>query len=313
MRRRSVIPAALLILALLILPSCNKISDEEELAVKNEVLSYDQPVNEDGIAVDMEENPYFMAEMPGFDYPEPETITYYSGVTDTKRHAMVLLPDGYDEDKEYPVLYLLHGLGGSHRTWRNKGAHIIIRNLNYFFDVPEFITVFPNSELNKEENADDLGIYEKVSLYDKTEEDLVNYLMPYINSHYSVKEGRDYTAVAGNSMGGRNTLNTAFHHQELFGYVGAFSSAHVLRSEGYTSILEPLIDNFEMDDGVEDFKLVMLCVGRSDTVCGDETYIIHDNMTENGIDHIFYDVEGGHANKVWQNALYNFVMRLFKD
>lgn len=296
------------------LSSCSKTLDkEEEKSVKNEVLSYNQVLNDDGIAVDMEDNPYFMQEMPGYSYPEPEAIEYYSGVTDTERHAMILLPENYDENKEYPVLYLLHGLGGSHRTWRNKGAHVIIRNLNYFWDVPDFITVFPNSELNAEENADDLDIHTKVSLYDKTEEDLVNYLMPYINSHYAVKPGRENTAIAGNSMGGRNTLNTAFKHQELFSYVGAFSAAYVLKSEGYHSILPPLIDNFAMDDGVDDFKLVMLCVGRSDEVCGEETYVIHDNMTQNGVEHIFYDVEGGHANKVWQNALYNFGMRLFRD
>ena len=60
---------------------------------------------------------------------------------------MIFLPADYDEDKEYPVLYLLHGLDGSHRTWRNKSADIILQNLYYFDDVPEMFVVCPNCEV----------------------------------------------------------------------------------------------------------------------------------------------------------------------
>ncbi len=152
---------------------------------------------------------------------EPDVIKY-SGVTDTYRHAAVILPDDYDDDKKYPVLYLLHGLGGSHKTWINKDADVIIHNLNYFNNVPDMIVVLPNSEVNKEEDADNLPIEERIAIYDKTEEDLINYLMPYIEEKYPVKTGRDNTAIAGNSMGGRNTIYIAFKHQDIFGYAGAF-------------------------------------------------------------------------------------------
>ena len=137
--------------------------------------------------------------------------------------------------------------------------------------------------------------------------------MPYINSHYSVKPGRENTAVAGNSMGGRNALNTAFRHPELFGYVGAFSSARVLGDPDSSgqSAMAPLIREFTVDPSAGNFEMLMLCVGRQDDVCGAETYRIHENMTENGVEHIFYDMEGGHQNTVWQNALYNFGLRLF--
>lgn len=50
----------------------------------------------------------------------------------------------------------------------------------------------------------------------------------------------------------------------------------------------------------------MLSVGKSDNVCGDVTYALHEYMTERGINHVFYDVDGEHENKVWQNSLYNF-------
>lgn len=196
--------------------------------LRAEAKQYDQAVNEQGIAVDLSENPYYMKEHPEFQYSQPETITYDSEVTGTKRHANILLPADYDADRQYPVLYLLHGLDGSHRTWKNKDGHIILQNLTYLYGVPEMIVVFPNSAVNENENTDGLSLREKVEAYDRTEEDLVTSLMPYINSHYSVKPGRENTAVAGNSMGGRNALNTAFRHPELFGYVGAFPQPEFL-------------------------------------------------------------------------------------
>lgn len=129
-----------------------------------------------------------MTEQPGFEYNEPETIAYYSEITGRERHANILLPADYDTSEKYPVLYLLHGLDGSHRTWKNKDGYIIIQNLSYLYDVPEMIVVFPNSAVNEQEDTDDLDIYEKVAAYDLTEQDLVTSLMPFISSHYSVKE-----------------------------------------------------------------------------------------------------------------------------
>mgnify|MGYP000441575505 CR=1 FL=1 len=281
-------------------------------SIRVEAQQYEQETNEDGIAVDLSDNPYFMTEQEGFEYSEPETITYSSEVTGTERHANVLLPADYDESKEYPVLYLLHGLDGSHRTWKNKNGHIIIQNLHYLYGVPEMIVVCPNSSVNEKEDTDGLDIHGKVAAYDLTEEDIVTSLMPYINSHYSVKQGRENTAIAGNSMGGRNALYTAFKHQDLFGYVGAFSSAHVLRDETSGSILSHMIDDFTVDPQYGGFQMIMVCVGRQDNVCGGESYKIHENMTKNGVEHIFYDMEGGHENSVWQNNLYNFGKRLFQ-
>ena len=47
--------------------------------------------------------------------------------------------------------------------------------------------------------------------FDRTPDEVVDYLMPYINQHYPVKTGRENTAVAGNSMGGRNALALAYY------------------------------------------------------------------------------------------------------
>ncbi|MDO4546404.1 MAG: esterase family protein, partial [Bacillota bacterium] len=60
------------------------------------------------------------------------------------------------------------------------------------------------------------------------------------------------------------------------------------------------------------FRMIRLNVGKSDRRCGDVTYAVHKRMEEKKIDHIFYDMPGGHETKVWQHALYNFGKRLFR-
>ena len=169
--------------------------------LRAEAKQYDQAVNEQGIAVDLSENPYYMKEHPEFQYSQPETITYDSEVTGTKRHANILLPADYDADRQYPVLYLLHGLDGSHRTWKNKDGHIILQNLTYLYGVPEMIVVFPNSAVNENEDTDGLSLRKRSRLMTGRREDLVTSLMPYINSHYSVKPGREKHRCRGEFHG----------------------------------------------------------------------------------------------------------------
>lgn len=269
-----ILPAALCAVVIIIIAAVVFGKNSYRNYVKNKVLAYEQETDEQGIAQDMSDNPYFATKQPGFSYKNAEIIKYYSGVTDTYRHAAVILPNDYDSGKKYPVLYLLHGLGGSHRTWLNKDADVIIRNLNYFNGVPDMIVVLPNSEVNKEEDADDLPIEERIAAYDKTEEDMINYLMPYIEENYPVKTGRDNTAIAGNSMGGRNTMYIAFKHQDLFGYVGAFSTAGVVRGESKSTVMYPLLDDLVIDPEYGGFNLIMLVVGRDDNVCADGSLTI---------------------------------------
>lgn len=276
---------------------------------REKVLAYPQEVDERGIAIDMRDNPFFCEKQDGYSYPKAETIEYYSHVTDTMRHASVILPANYEEGQRYPVLYLLHGLGGSHRTWLNKDVDVIISNLIYFYDMAPMIIVLPNSEVNEQENADGLELDEKAAVYDKTEEDLMQCLKPYIEEHFPVRTGRENTAIAGNSMGGRNTMNVAFHHPDQFGYVGVFSCASVLDNPAGPSF-HPLVKEEELAG--KEFEVFMLMVGKQDDVCGWVTYDLHERLEKHGVEHIFYEVEGGHNTYVWQNAIYNFCRRIFR-
>lgn len=119
-RRRAVLLLILLITGVAVLLKSGIVTkriqrEETKKAVAAEVEALHEKANRDGI-VEETANPYFIRKQPGYSYPKPKLIQYDSGITHTRRHAMVFLPADYDAAKTYPVLYLLHGWGGSHRT-----------------------------------------------------------------------------------------------------------------------------------------------------------------------------------------------------
>ncbi len=260
--------------------------------------------HKDGISRSLYMN-FYKSEIPGYTYNEPLEIKYFSKVLSRERRAQVVLPANYDENKKYPVLYLLHGLGGSDVTWLNKKADVIIKNMHYLYGCPEMIVVMPDSNINEDNSTAGMSYADKCKYFDRTEEELINSLMPYINENFSVYTDKEHTAIAGNSMGARNSLAIAFHHQDMFGYVGVFSTASVIKGE--YAYFPPLIDELKIDERYGGFKTLMVMVGREDYVCGNVSYDLHEQLEEAGIDHIFYDVFGIHHNPVWQNGLYNFI------
>ncbi len=280
-----------------------------ELKFRRDALRYVQEVNEDGIAVDLSDNPYYMKKIIGFEYNKAKRISYHSEVTDAEKHAYVLLPPTYDEDKKYPVLYLLHGWGGSDKTWLNKKADIIIQNAFYLDDVEEMIVVFPNSCVNQEESVPKEDFIADSKIYDLTEKDLMTSLMPYINEHYSTYTDREHTAIAGYSLGGKESLYTAFTHQDIFGYVGSFSTVSPIPDENGVEYAATMTD-FVIDENVGGFQYMLINTGVDDPYI-EGVHTVENALTKNGISHVYYEMEGKHENKVWQNALYNYLRHIF--
>ena len=147
-------------------------------------------------------------------------------------------------------------------------------------------------------------------LLDELEHDILPF---WIERVMAPAESRFYGRIGGDGRLYPDADQSAVLYGRL---VWTFSAAY--RMAGRRELLAAatcarnyLLDHF-IDPEYGGFHLLMLMVGRSDTVCGDVTYALHEQMTEAGIEHIFYDVEGGHQNIVWQNALYNFCLQLKK-
>lgn len=83
-----------------------------------------------------------------------DTISYSSQTVGSVRRALVYTPPGFSKSKKYPVLYLLHGIGGDEKEWFNQGKpQIILDNLYSEKKIQPMIVVLPNGRAMKDDRA----------------------------------------------------------------------------------------------------------------------------------------------------------------
>jgi enterochelin esterase-like enzyme len=234
-----------------------------------------------------------------------DTIYYSSTTVGTERKAIIYTPPGFSKDKKYPVLYLLHGIGGDEKEWLNNAQpQVILDNLYADSKVEPMIVVMPNGRAMKDDRAGgNIFDNEKVQAFSTFEKDLINDLIPFIEKKYPVIPDRESRAIAGLSMGGGQALNFGLGNLDKFAWVGGFSSAP------NTKAPEELVPN----PGETRNKLKLLWIS-----CGEDDNLIsfsqrtHDYLKANNVPHIFYVEPGIHDFKVWKNDLYLFSQLLFK-
>ena len=231
-----------------------------------------------------------------------ETITYNSKSIGVDRKAVVYTPPNYNPKKKYPVLYLMHGIGGNETHWTRPGAaNTILDNLIADKKAVPMIIVMPNGRATADPPSE--NFMADFNYYAHFEKDLLQDLMPYIESHYSVNTDRNYQALTGLSMGGGQGINFGLNNIDKFAWVGGFSSAPNLQQP---DILVPRIKQAKE-------KLSLLWIG-----CGDKDNLItgswnlHKALNEAKIDHVWYLDDGVHEFPVWNNNLYLFAQMLFK-
>ncbi len=234
-----------------------------------------------------------------------DTITYSSKTVGSNRRALIYTPPGYSKKQKYPVLYLLHGIGGDEKEWLKGGnPQAILDNLSADGKIAPMIVVMPNGRAMKDDRAvGNMFDSARVQAFATFEKDLLNDLIPYIEKKYSVKSDRENRAIAGLSMGGGQSLNFGLGNLGKFAWVGGFSSAPNTKKP------EELVPDPEEAKN----KLRLLWIS-----CGDNDGLIafskrtHDYLYEKGVPHIYYIEPGGHDFKVWKNGLYMFSQFLFK-
>lgn len=246
----------------------------------------------------------------GFDQPrddvphgQMELVEYQSSTVGTKRHMQVYTPPGYSKDKKYPVLYLLHGIGGDEWEWKNNGApQAILDNLYAEGKLVPMIVVLPNGRAQADDRP--IGnIYSHAPAFEKFEGDLLKDVIPFIETHYPAIADSQHRALAGLSMGGGQSLNFGLANLDTFAWVGGFSSAPNTRAP------EKLVPDPEA--ATKKLKLLWVSCGDKDGLMriskGVSTY-----LTEKQVPHIWHVDSGGHDFKVWKNDLYLFSQQLFR-
>ena len=245
----------------------------------------------------------------GTKYGTLKKETYKSKAANKNKPYNILLPADYDPSKEYPVLYLLHGYyededrlmtaGNNGEAMRTKE---LIGNLIAQGKAVDMIVVCPlvftSATMNSPSGMDN----QSNAAYDAFVDDIVDSLMPHIESKYSVATGRENTAVTGFSMGGRESLQIGMKYADKFGYVGAACPAPGVSG------------SFKWSSEEASPSLVYITAGTADDVVGTsipEGY--HNNFTKNNVPNIWQVVQNGHhGDDSIRTHLYNFVQFIFQ-
>lgn len=240
---------------------------------------------------------------------------YNSKTTGTERKCYIYTPASYDPAVTYPVLYLLHGIGGIETEWLAGAPNEILSNLIALDLLPPMMAVIPNVRAMKNDSIppEILG-EENINAFDNFICDLRDDLMPFIERNYPVSAAREGRAIAGLSMGGREALYIGLSMPDAFGYIGAFSPAPgllpvaALRYPGQFTW-----GQMTLPAAYRDNTFILICSGNQDDVVGDIPYEYHRALKENGVRHVFYMVDGGHDFGVWKNGLYHFARYIFHN
>ncbi|GAB3219889.1 esterase family protein [Algoriphagus aestuariicola] len=241
----------------------------------------------------------------GISHGKIDSISYSSKTVGATRKALVYTPPGYSKSKKYPVLYLLHGIGGDEKEWL-KGGHpeIILDNLYAQGKLVPMIVVMPNGRAMKDDSASgNIMAPDKVAAFATFEQDLLNDLIPYVEENFPVLTDRENRAIAGLSMGGGQSLNFGLGNLDKFAWVGGFSSAP------NTKAPQELIP--DPAKAKEMLKVLWISCGDADGLLRFSSRT-HEYLAENDVPHIYYLESGGHDFKVWKNGLYMFSQLLFK-
>src|SRR5258708_4967334 len=169
---------------------------------------------------------------PGFDqvrdvpHGQVKSEDYDSKSLGFPRKLNVYLPPGYTNDKKYPLLYLLHGSGDDQTGWVVKGsANTIMDNLYADGKALPMIVVMPYGFTNKPgEPARNPKATpeERRKMAGQFEHDLLEDVIPFVESHYPVIADAKHRALAGLSMGGGQTMRIGPPHSDTFAWLGVF-------------------------------------------------------------------------------------------
>jgi S-formylglutathione hydrolase FrmB len=255
--------------------------------------------------------------------PRYETIQFESRLVGATLPYNVILPADYkhgsSKSKRYPVLYLLHGLGGSAADWVSTRARLA----DYVAQYP-FIIVVPEGKDGW--YTDGLAPSEKFESY------FVEELIPDVDRRFRTIASREGRAVAGLSMGGYGSMKFALKHPELFAFAasmsGALAAASWTPDQHIPEFVRPSILRVYGDGGSDVrrdndiYRLAReLTPERAKALpylyldCGTEDFLISNSrdfsalLIEKKIAHEFRELPGTHSWPYWNRQVQE-VLRL---
>ena len=245
-------------------------------------------------------------------------VWYRSETAGFDRRLTVYTPAGYEKGKgKYPVLYVLHGIGGDEDAWVTQGrATQILDNLIARGQAKPMIVVFTNGNISQEaapgENS--TGYTRPTMQLPQTMEGTFEKAFPeivgFIDKNYRTIAKKTSRAVCGLSMGGLHTLYLSLNYPDLFNYSGMFSAAIGVSDPSVSPMYQDVDAKLATYFGK---KPALLWIG-----CGNTDFLYQANkefmkkLDDAGYPYQYMETEGGHIWRNWRIYLTEFVPLLFK-
>ena len=236
-----------------------------------------------------------------------------------RRRMTVYTPAGYDDsNKQYPVLYLLHGAGGDENAWSELGRAVqILDNLIAQGKAEPMIVVMPNGNGAQEAVPGEYpnSMYKPSFTNPKTMEGSFEKAFPdimnYVESHYRTINDKAHRAIAGLSMGGFHSLYISANYPDLFGYVGLFSAAINRQAKGENTYIFENLEEKLAKQFSDAPKLYFIGIGNGDFLFQDNVKY-RELLDSHGYKYEYMETDGGHEWRNWRKYLNHLLPELFK-
>ena len=239
---------------------------------------------------------------------------YNSPTLGIDRRITIYTPAGYETSgKRYPVLYLLHGMGGDEEAWPTLGrATQILDNLIAQGKAKPMIVVMPNGNAGQKAAPGEAEMRDEQQ--SKTMEGSMETSFPdivkFVESRYRVQKNKASRAVAGLSMGGFHSLHISKQYPDMFDYVGLFSAAIMPNPKVQSPIYEDMDGKLKVQFDKKP-KLYWIAIGKTDFLYKSNVEF-RQKLDEKGYPYIYRESDGGHIWRNWRIYLSEFVPMLFQ-
>lgn len=236
----------------------------------------------------------------GIPHGKLERIAYESKTVGATRHMTVYTPPGYSSEKRYPVLVLLHGIGGDEAEWaRLASPEVLLDNLIAEGRAAPMLIVMPNGRAQKNDRPEG-DVFKSAPAFAVFERDLLEDVIPAVESRYGVAKDREHRALAGLSMGGGQALNFGLGHPDTFAWVGGFSAAPNTRTSAEL-VPDPA--------AARRLRLLWLSCGSRDGLFH-ISQDVHAYLKDRAVPHVWHVTDHAHDGAEWAQALYWFARQL---
>lgn len=245
-------------------------------------------------------------------------VWYHSAQEGIDRRLTVYTPAGYETSgKKYPVLYLLHGIGGDEEAWYTQGrASQILDNLIAQGKAVPMIVVMTNGNISQHAAPGEgpEGMVSPNLMLPKTMDGSFEKAFPeivkFIDKTYRTKAQKQSRAIAGLSMGGFHSCHISKQYPDMFNYVGLFSAA-IAKEQGDANGIYSDFDKKLATQFAKKPALYYIAIGKTDFLYKDNQDL-RKKLDDNKFPYVYKETEGGHIWRNWRVYLADFTPRIFK-